>query len=125
VFFFCHRNSRAEPVCRPRRQDGRDLDFQIVGGQPVNARSVGLQDVPQPGEIKVSLQPLTGMTMIITNNTSEWYNYRAFLAAGTDPMGLPTSVCTLMADGRRGVETWPLLPRPSASLVSSAPSQAR
>lgn len=86
---------------------GETWIFRIENGQPVSARPAASGDTPQKGELMVSLQPRQGMIMAILNNTDNWYNYHAFLAAGQDPGGTATSVCTLMAGGKMSVENWP------------------
>jgi hypothetical protein len=83
---------------------GETWIFSLANGQPANAHAAPPGSKPGPNELMVSLKPQIGSTMIVTNNTDRFLNYRATIIA---PNGeRPTSVCTLMSGGRAGFENW-------------------
>lgn len=79
--------------------------FAVRGGSPVEARKVAATITPAPGQFKVSLQPLLGATMTMTNNSRFDYAYRATLVL---PSGTPgaAKACAVPANGRTAIEQW-------------------
>ena len=105
---------------------GESWIFHIEKGQPAGARRAGSDDKPGEGEIKVTLSRDGGATMIVTNNSGEWYDYRAFISAKPGHKGNRTSVYTLMDGGRMAVETWPEpFPPPRAARCRTRCSASR
>lgn len=79
--------------------------FAVRGGSPVEARKVVATTAPAPGQFKVSLQPLLGSTMTITNNSRFDYAYRATLVLPSGRPGAAKS-CAVPANGRIAIEQW-------------------
>jgi hypothetical protein len=79
--------------------------FAVRGGLPVDARKVAGKTAPGPGQFKVSLQPMLGSTMMMTNNSRFDYAYRATLVLPTDKPGAAKS-CAVPANGRVAIEQW-------------------
>ena len=79
--------------------------FAVRGGSPVEARKVPVNTAPAPGQFKVSLQPMLGSTMTMTNNSRFDYAYRATLVL---PSGKPgtAKACAVPANGRVAIEQW-------------------
>ena len=79
--------------------------FAVRGDAPVKARKVAATTAPAPGQFKVSLQPMLGSTMTMTNNSRFDYAYRATLVL---PSGNPgaTKACAVPANGRVAIEQW-------------------
>ena len=79
--------------------------FAVRGGAPVEARKVAVTTAPAPGQFKVSLQPLLGSTMTMTNDSRFDYAYRATLVL---PSGKPgaAKACAVPANGRIAIEQW-------------------
>jgi hypothetical protein len=86
---------------------GETWAFQIEKGQPVKVRASKEGDTLAPGEVQVSLSNSTGTLMTVKNNAGTWLNYKAFMTPKEGKKGTPTSVCTVMSQGRMGVEMWP------------------
>ena len=84
---------------------GETWVFAVRGGAPVEARSVAAVTAPAPGQFKVSLQPMLGSTMTMTNNSRFDYAYRATLVL---PSGQPgaAKACAVPANGRVAIEQW-------------------
>ena len=84
---------------------GETWAFAVRGGSPVNARKISVTTAPAPGQFKVSLQPLLGATMTMTNNSRFDYAYRATLVL---PSGQPgaAKACAVPANGRVAIEQW-------------------
>ena len=84
---------------------GETWVFAVRGGLPVNARKVPVTTAPAHGQFKVSLQPLLGATMTMTNNSRFDYAYRATLIL---PSGKPgaAKACAVPANGRVAIEQW-------------------
>ena len=84
---------------------GESWVFAVRGGTPVDARKVATTTAPSPGQFKVSLQPLLGSTMTMTNNSRFNYAYRATLVL---PSGKPgaAKACAVPANGRIAIEQW-------------------
>ena len=79
--------------------------FSVRAGTPVEARKVAATAAPAPNQIKVSLQPMLGATMTMTNNSRFDYAYRATLVL---PSGKPgaAKACAVPANGRTAIEHW-------------------
>ena len=79
--------------------------FAVRNGSPVEARKVAAITAPAPGQFKVSLQPMLGSTMTMTNNSRFDYAYRATLVL---PSGKPgaAKACAVPANGRVAIEQW-------------------
>ena len=84
---------------------GETWVFAVRGGTPVDARKVATTTAPSPGQFKVSLQPMLGSTMTMTNNSRFDYAYRATLVL---PSGKPgaAKACAVPANGRVAIEQW-------------------
>ncbi len=86
---------------------GESVIFHIDQGQPVDPRPASESDAPGAGEIKLTLEFKSGSTMmVVTNNSQDFLNYRAFITPDPDKNGQSTSVCTLMSGGRSAFESW-------------------
>lgn len=94
--------------------------FAVAHGQPSNARKVVPTTAPATGEIKVSVQPLMGTTMTVTNNSKFDYAYRAVLILPGGRPG-PARGCAVPANGRLAIEHWS---RPVAAVRLSDFKQA-
>ena len=79
--------------------------FAVRGGSPVDARKVAVATAPAPDQFKVSLQPMLGSTMTMTNNSRFDYAYRATLVLLTGKPGAAKS-CAVPANGRIAIEQW-------------------
>ena len=84
---------------------GETWVFAERGGSPVEARKVAVITAPAPGQFKVSLQPMLGATMTMTNNSRFDYAYRATLVLPTGKPGA-TKACAVPANGRVAIEQW-------------------
>src|SRR5215207_3955628 len=58
---------------------GETWVFAIERGQPARARKVAASASPVANQVKVSVQPMLGTTMWVTNNSKYDYAYRALL----------------------------------------------
>ena len=85
---------------------GETWVFAIAHGQPANARKAAPSITPGAGEIKVTVQPLMGTTMTMTNNSKFDYAYRAMLILPNGKAG-PAKSCAVPANGRMAIEHWP------------------
>lgn len=86
---------------------GETWIFRVAQGQPAAARRAKPDDKPAKGEIKVTLDRSDGAPiLIVTNNSDEWYNYRAFISLKPGHKGNRTSVCTLRPGERPTVAEW-------------------
>ena len=85
---------------------GETWVFTVAHGQPAHARKVIPATKPAAGEIKVSVQPLMGTTMTLTNNSRFDYAYRATLILADSKAGAAKS-CAVPANGRLAIEHWP------------------
>ena len=79
--------------------------FAVRGGAPLDARKVAATTAPSPGQFKVSLQPMLGSTMTMTNNSRFDYGYRATLILPTGKPGA-AKACAVPANGRTAIEHW-------------------
>ena len=73
--------------------------FAVRHGAPVDARKVASAMTPAAGQFKVSLQPLFGATMTVTNNSRFDYAYRATLVLPAGATGTAKS-CVVPANGK-------------------------
>ncbi len=83
---------------------GETWFFTIKDGEPANARRVGPSAKIPKGQIKVSVRPLMGTSMVVTNNSPIAYTFQAELLTG----GKATVArsCTLPANARPAFEQW-------------------
>ena len=79
--------------------------FAVRHGAPVDARKVASATPAAPGQFKVSLQPMFGSTMTISNNSRFDYAYRATLVMLTGKPGA-TKACAVPAKGQTAIEHW-------------------
>ena len=84
---------------------GETWVFTVAKGQPAKAHNVEAKTSPALGEIKVSVQPLMGTTMTLTNNSKFDYAYRAVLVPPGGKTG-PAKSCAVPANGRLAIEHW-------------------
>jgi hypothetical protein len=85
---------------------GETWVFTVARGQPAHARKVDGKTAPAPGEIKVTVQPLMGTTMSLTNNSKFDYAYRAMFIQANGSIDL-SKTCAVPANGRLAMEHWP------------------
>jgi hypothetical protein len=85
---------------------GETWVFTVAHGQPTDVRKATPSTKPAVGEIKVTLQPLMGTTMSVTNNSKFDYAYRATLILPDGKAG-PAKSCAVPANGRLAMEHWP------------------
>ena len=83
---------------------GETWFFTIKNGEPANARRVAPSAKIPKGQIKVSVRPLMGTSMIITSNSPIAYTYSAELIVGDETTA--TRSCTLPANARPSFEQW-------------------
>ena len=78
--------------------------FTIRNGEPAQARKVTPSAKIGKGQIKVSVRPILGTAMTVTNNSPLAYTFRAELISG----GKTTFArsCTLPANARPVFEQW-------------------
>ena len=83
---------------------GETFLFKVRNGEPAEARKVTSSAKIAKGQIKVSVSALSGTAMIVTNNSSIAYNFRAELMSG----GKATvgRSCTLPPNARPTFEQW-------------------
>ena len=83
---------------------GETWVFRIRNGEPAKARRVASSAKIPKGQIKVSVKPLMGTSMVITNNSPIAYTFQAELLTG----GKATVArsCTLPANARPAFEQW-------------------
>ena len=84
---------------------GETWVFTIADGQPAKARKADAKASPARGEMKVTLSPLMGSTMTISNNSRFDYAYRATLVLPGGKAG-PAKSCAVPANGRLAMEHW-------------------
>ena len=84
---------------------GETWVFAVRGGSPVEAHKVAPATAAAPGQFKVSLQPLFGATMTVTNASRFDYAYRATLVLPTGATGT-TKSCVVPANGKTAIEQW-------------------
>lgn len=85
---------------------GETWVFAVERGQPARARKVAATVTPAPNQIKVSVQPMMGTTMTVTNNSRFDYAYRAIIVMPGGKTGASKS-CVVPAQGRLAIEHWP------------------
>ena len=85
-------------------QMGETWFFSVKDGEPANVRRVSPSAKIPRGQIKVSVRPLMGTSMVVTNNSPIAYTFRAELLSG----GKATVArsCTLPANARPAFEQW-------------------
>ena len=79
--------------------------FSVRHGAPVDAQKVAPATAGAPGQFKVSLQPLFGATMTITNASRFDYAYRATLVLPSGESGT-AKACAVPANNVAAVEHW-------------------
>ena len=83
---------------------GETWFFTIKDGEPANARRVSPSAKIPKGQIKVSVRPLLGTTMVVTNNSPIAYSFRAELLL--EGKAILARSCTLPANARPTFEQW-------------------
>ena len=87
-------------------RSGETWLFTIAHGQPANARKALPATALAAGELKVTVNPLMGTTMTMTNNSKYDYAYRAVMILPNGTAG-PAKSCAVPANGRMAMEHWP------------------
>jgi len=106
LFILCAALAAAPLPAKPLTvRIGETWLFAVRAGSPVEARRVAATTAPAPGQFKVSLQPLLGSTMTMTNNSRFDYAYRATLVLPTGKLGA-AKACAVPANGRVAIEQW-------------------
>jgi len=83
---------------------GETWFFTIKDGEPANARRVSPSAKIPKGQIKVSVRPLLGTTMVVTNNSPIAYSFRAELLL--ERKAILARSCTLPANARPTFKQW-------------------
>ena len=83
---------------------GESYVFTVKKGQPANARKVATNAKPGKGQILVSVKPLMGTAMFMTNRTGVAYTFRAEILQGGKAVN--ARPCTLPANDRPIFEQW-------------------
>jgi len=83
---------------------GETWAFILRNGHPIGAHKVEPSAKPATGQIVVSVRPLMGTTMVMTNNSPVAYKFRAELLQGGK--AVTARPCTLPAHGRPIFEQW-------------------
>jgi hypothetical protein len=83
---------------------GEHWAFRVQNGEPTKAHKLDWAAKPAKGEIGVSLSPMAGTTMTLTNNSGAGYTYRADLIGTGKPAG---RTCMLPATNQPVLEYWP------------------
>jgi hypothetical protein len=86
-------------------QMGETWLFTVKDGEPANVKKAAPSAKPAKGQLMVTARALFGTNMIITNNSSIPYTYRAELFVLGEPSGARS--CTLPANGQPVLEQWP------------------
>jgi len=83
---------------------GESWVFAVKNGEPVNAHKVASSAKPPKGQIMVTVKPLMGTAMFMTNNSPVAYTFKAELMRD----GKPTAArpCTLPGSNRPIFEQW-------------------
>ena len=84
---------------------GETWVFAIKHGEPANARKVEAATAARPGEVKVSVKPVFGTMMTISNNSVQGYTFEAQLI-GADGKAVTARSCTLPPGNQPALETW-------------------
>ncbi len=84
---------------------GETWVFAVRHGAPVEARQVAASAALAPNQFKVSLQPMIGSTMTMTNYSRFDYSYRATLILPSGKAG-SAKACAVPAHGRSAIEHW-------------------
>jgi len=85
-------------------RSGETWFFTIENGEPAKARKVTPSARIPKGQIKVSVRPLMGTTMVVTNNSPIAYTFTAELVSA-GKVSVARS-CTLPANARPIFEQW-------------------
>jgi hypothetical protein len=101
IFMLAAAPAQAAPLTIPT---GESWIFVVKDSQPTNAHQVASSAKPVKGQIMVTVKPLMGTAMFMTNNSPVAYTFHAELIRG----GKPTAArpCTLPANGRPIFEQW-------------------
>jgi hypothetical protein len=83
---------------------GEHWAFRVHDGEPIKAHKLDGAAKPAKGEIGVSLSPMAGTTMTLTNNSGTGYTYRADLVGTGKPAG---RTCMLPPNNQPTLEYWP------------------
>ena len=83
---------------------GETWAFTLKNGEPANARKVAASAKPAKGQIVVSVRPLMGTTMVVTNSSPVSYTFRAELLQGGKAVA--PRPCTLPANAKPIFEQW-------------------
>ena len=83
---------------------GESWVFVVKNGEPAKAHKVASSAKPARGQVMVTVKPLMGTAMFMTNNSPVAYTFKAELLRA----GKPTAAraCTLPAKGRPIFEQW-------------------
>ena len=84
---------------------GETWIFAINNGEPSNPRKVEATTVARRGEVKVSVKPVFGTMMTISNNSAQGYTFEAQLI-GADGKSTAARTCTLPPRNQPALETW-------------------
>ena len=84
---------------------GESWTFSVQNGEPTDAKKVDATAKPAKGQLMVTVRALFGTNMIVTNNSSTAYTYRAELLVAGKPYGARS--CALPAGGGPTLEQWP------------------
>jgi hypothetical protein len=83
---------------------GETWIFTVKNGEPAHARRVAPSARIPKGQIKVSVRPMFGTAMTVTNNSTIAYTYRAELLSGGKASVARS--CTLPPNARPSFEQW-------------------
>ena len=83
---------------------GESYVFVVKNGEPAQARKVALNAKPAKGQIMVTVKPMMGTSMFMTNNSPVAYTFRAEILQGGKAVN--ARPCTLPANGRPIFEQW-------------------
>jgi hypothetical protein len=84
---------------------GETWIFMVKNGEPAQARRVTPSAKIPKGQIKVSVRPMLGTAMTVTNNSPIAYTYQAELLSGGKASVARS--CTLPPNARPSFEQWP------------------
>jgi len=84
---------------------GETWIFAIKRGEPVQARKVEATTPAKSGEVRVSIKPVFGTMMTISNNSAQGYTFEAQLV-GADGKATSARTCTLPPRNQPALETW-------------------
>ena len=84
---------------------GETWIFTVRNGEPADAKKVEASAKPAKGQIMVTVRPLFGTNMIMTNNGPIAYTFRAELIS--EGKATATRPCNLPANAKPILEQWP------------------